>query len=110
MVRAARWVEQETPSDAVIGAHDIGGLGYFGNREILDLAGLVSPDVIPFIRDEAKLAAYLNESEADYLVTFPSWYPELTQGRTPIFQSGGEYSALFGMDRMTVYEWGPVGE
>ena len=110
MVRVARWVNQVTPSDAVIGAHDIGGLGYYGDREILDLAGLVSADVIPFIRDEAKLAAYLDESEADYLVTFPSWYPDLVQGRTPIYQSGGEYSSLFGMDQMTVYEWGPVGE
>ena len=110
MVRVARWVEQNTPSDAVIGAHDIGGLGYYGNRKILDLAGLVSPDVIPFIRDESRLAVYLNESQADYLVTFPSWYPDLVQGLLPVFQSGGEYSILFGMDQMTVYEWKQAGE
>lgn len=105
MVRVARWVNLNTPEDAIIGAHDIGGLGYFGNREILDLAGLVSPDVIPFIRDEAKLADYLDEAEADYLVTFPSWYPGLVQGLTPVFQSEGEYSTLFGMDSMAVFEW-----
>jgi hypothetical protein len=105
MVRVAHWVEENTPETAVIGAHDIGGLGYFGDREILDLAGLVSPDVIPFIRDEEQLAEYLDERGADYLITFPSWYPALVKDLQPIFESGGEYSERFDMDQMTVYRW-----
>jgi hypothetical protein len=40
----------------LIAAHDIGALGYFGQRNLLDLAGLISPEVIPFIRDEDRLA------------------------------------------------------
>jgi hypothetical protein len=103
MVHVARWVNQYTPPSAVIGAHDIGGLGYFGNREIIDLAGLVSPDVIPFIRDQSQLASYLEEKDADYLVTFPSWYPDLIVDLDLIYQSTGEYSGLFGMDNMAVF-------
>jgi hypothetical protein len=89
----------------VVGAHDIGGLGYFGGREIIDLAGLISPDVIPFIRDQNQLAGYLDERGADYLVTFPSWYPEMVEGLPLIYESDGEFTALFSMDRMTVYIW-----
>lgn len=105
MVQVARWVDENTPVNAVIGAHDIGGLGYFSGRKIIDLAGLISPDVIPFIRDQEQLAEYLDEQGADYLVTFPSWYPEMVQDLHPIYTSGGEYVWLFGMDQMAVYIW-----
>jgi len=105
MVQVARWVKENTPKDAVVGAHDIGGLGYFGDREIIDLAGLISPDVIPFIRDQKQLAAYLNKRGANFLVTFPSWYPEMVEDLALVYESDGEFSSLFGMDRMSVYLW-----
>jgi hypothetical protein len=56
MVATAKWIAANTPADAVIAAHDIGALGYFDRHRILDLAGLVSPEVVPFIRDETRLA------------------------------------------------------
>lgn len=105
MVRVARWVNENTAADAVIGAHDIGALRYFGNREILDLAGLITPDVIPFIRDEGQLALYLDRNRADYLVTFPGWYPDLVRDLHPVYQSDGSFSEIFGNDHMTVYRW-----
>ncbi|MEJ2447465.1 MAG: hypothetical protein P8Y37_05925 [Anaerolineales bacterium] len=105
MVETARWINANTSEDAVIGAHDIGALGYYGNRKILDLAGLVSPDVIPFIRDEERLARFLSGNSADYLVTFPSWYPDLVEDLKMIYQSQGEFAPGFGMDHMTVYFW-----
>ncbi len=107
MVAAARWVRANTPAEAVIAAHDIGALGYFGERRLLDLAGLVSPEVIPFIRDEARLAAWLTESGADYLMTFPGWYPGLTQPRADrrVFQTGAPYAPAAGGENMAVYAW-----
>ena len=105
MVDVALWINENIPEDAVVGAHDIGGLGYFGAREIIDLAGLITPDVIPFIRDQEQLAEYLDEKGAEYLVTFPGWYPDLVQELPLIYQSSGEFSALFGSDRMSVYLW-----
>lgn len=75
----ARWVAEHTEPGAVIAAHDIGALGYFGSRGLVDLAGLISPDVVPVIRDEAGLAEFIDERRADYLLVFPSWYPALTR-------------------------------
>ncbi len=78
MVAVAQWLDRNTPPDALIAAHDIGAIGYFTRRPILDLAGLISPEVIPFIRDEAKLGEWIRAKGAQYLVTFPKWYPQLS--------------------------------
>lgn len=105
MVATSRWIEEYTEPDVLIGAHDIGALGYFGGRRILDMAGLVSPEVIPFIRDEALLEKWLTKENADYLVTFPSWYSELTKGLESVYHTGGKYSQAFDGENMVVYRW-----
>jgi hypothetical protein len=79
MVMVAHWLTLHTAPDAVIAAHDIGAIGYFTRRPLLDLAGLISPEVIPFIRDEARLLDWLQARGAQYLVTFPGWYPDLVR-------------------------------
>lgn len=105
MVQTAHWLRENTPTDAILAVHDIGAVGYFSERRLLDLAGLISPDVIPFIRDEGQLAGYLNANGADYLVTFPEWYPELTAGRECVYSSGGLFAPMFGQENMRVYRW-----
>jgi hypothetical protein len=107
MVATARWVASNTPTDALIAAHDIGALGYFSERPLVDLAGLVSPEVIPFIRDESRLAAHLDEQKADFLVTFPGWYPELSSDAELVFQTSGLVSPELGGENMAVYRWPP---
>ena len=103
MVRVAQWMNENLPADSVLAVHDIGAIGYFTQNPLIDLSGLVSPDVVPFLRDEAKLAGYLNSTGADYLVTFPSWYPELIKARAVVFQAG---LAKFSFDdNMSVYRW-----
>ena len=107
MVTTANWVARNTKPDSLVAAHDIGALGYFGERNLLDLAGLISPEVIPFIRDEAKLALYLSDRGADYLVTFPGWYPKLIQSGEQYYSSQGQYSPAQGGENMVVYKWLP---
>lgn len=109
MVTAARWIADHTEADALVAAHDIGALGYFGQRRMIDLAGLVSPEVIPILREEAALDAYLDSRQADYLMTFPGWYPELTRDRTPIFVTAGRFSPEVGGENMAVYRWDASG-
>jgi hypothetical protein len=109
MVAVAHWIADHTPPQALIAAHDIGALGYFSPRPLLDLAGLVSPEVIPFIRNEVALLAWMRTQGADYLVTFPSWYPQLTAapGARKVFQTDAAVTLAHGRDNMAVYrlEW-----
>ncbi len=106
MVKVAGWLVGNSDPDDLIAAHDIGAIGYFTERELLDLAGLISPDVIPFIRDEARLADYLDENCPVYFVTFPDWYPELVAGREKVYQTDTEITREFDQMNMAVYLWG----
>ncbi len=109
MVNVAHWVNEETPPDAVIAAHDIGALGYFARRPLLDLAGLISPEVIPFIRDEPRLLEWLEAHQAAYLVTFPSWYPGLVADPRLklLYQTDTALTRQLGEDNMAVYQVQP---
>ncbi len=41
-----RWLAANTPEDAVVATRDIGGIGYFSERRICDLGGLVTPGML----------------------------------------------------------------
>jgi hypothetical protein len=105
MVAMAKWVNANLPPDALIAAHDIGALGYFNQHEIIDLAGLVSPDVIPFLRDESRIADYLNQRGADYFIAFPSLYPELAARSQMVYSTNGAISPMLGGENLSVYRW-----
>jgi len=105
MVTAAKWTAANLPPDALLAVHDIGALGYFDNHALIDLAGLVSPEVIPFIRDEDRLAAYLDAQGADYLIAFPDLYPQMIQGKEVIFVANGVITREIDGISMTIYRW-----
>ena len=105
MVDTAIWIEKNIEKNAIIAAHDIGALGFFADKKIIDLAGLISPEVIPFIRNEQKLIDYLNQKNVDYLVTFPGWYEELDRSKDLLYQSISEYSPNAGGENMHIYIW-----
>ncbi|GAB4459739.1 MAG: hypothetical protein Fur0044_52380 [Anaerolineae bacterium] len=106
MVAAARWLAAQTPPGTLIAAHDIGAIGYFTERPLIDLAGLVTPEIIPIIRDEPALLRFVTARQAAYLVTFPSWYPSLTQSLrlTRLYSTQSPWSPQAGGDNMTVYQ------
>jgi hypothetical protein len=105
MVAMSQWIANHTQPDDLIAAHDIGALGYFGNRDIFDLAGLITPDVIPHIRDEMALISMINQSGASYLMTFPDWYALLPKCGTKIHMTHGEFVASFEKENMVLYQW-----
>jgi hypothetical protein len=103
MVKIAQWANENLQPETVLAVHDIGALGYFAQNPLIDLAGLVSPEVVPFIRDEMRLAEYIDSTPAEYLVAFPSQYPNLISRRTSVFVGGVD---AFPFDEnMHVYRW-----
>jgi hypothetical protein len=73
MMAMARWIDENAPVDAIIAVHDIGGVGYLTDRPLLDLAGLITPEVIPIMTDAEKLADWMFERGAEYAVFFPDF-------------------------------------
>jgi hypothetical protein len=84
MVAVAKWIHDNTPPDTVVAAHDIGALGYFGGRRIIDLGGVTDLEAIPLLSGTATLGQYLSHQAAGLLMTMPDFYPGALEGCTPI--------------------------
>jgi len=106
LVDVARWLREETPPQAIVATHDIGAVGYFSQRTLVDIAGLANPEVIPFIDDEERLLAYLEEKEVDYLVTFPSWYRTIVASPhfRLIYRTDYPWTVAAGFENNAIYE------
>jgi hypothetical protein len=73
LVRWGTWFHDHTAQAAVIAAPDIGMIGYFSGRRVVDLAGLVTPQMVPFLNREAPEEAvarfrFAEFSRPDFLV------------------------------------------
>ncbi|MCX8061288.1 MAG: hypothetical protein N3D16_01770 [Anaerolineales bacterium] len=105
MVEVAKWAEANLPAHSKIAVHDIGAMGYFTNHKLVDLAGLVNPEVIPIMRDEKKLAGYLDRQQAEYLICFPTWYPNLVANLPVIYKADEKIVQAYNELPMTIYAW-----
>jgi len=73
LVRWGRWFSQYTAPSAEIATPDIGAIGFYSQRHVLDLAGLVSPRMIPLLErapEEDVLAqlAFADFARPDYVI------------------------------------------
>lgn len=116
MVAAAQWVQENIPTDELLAVHDIGAIGYFANspaapRPILDLAGLVSPEVIPFFRDPAGMAALMESRSVRWLMVLPDQWAALWRGQDLPYVSRFclRFDANGLMGGMRIYEFYNVG-
>ncbi len=75
MVAAALWIQENVPEDQLLAIHDIGAVGYFAPRPMLDIGGLVSPEVIPVIRNADALWALMESRGARWLMAYPYQTP-----------------------------------
>ncbi len=62
--------------DQTLATHDIGAVGYYADFKVLDLVGLVNPDVIKF-HNGRHVTDYIDATRPDYLLIFPSWDVDL---------------------------------
>jgi len=79
-VAAARWLAERLPPDALVAVQDAGALKYHLPNPVLDLTGIVNPEILPHLRGadwERELYGYLAARRPAYLVVFPEYYPRL---------------------------------
>ncbi len=73
-----RWLAEHSAPDAMVAALDIGAVGYASGRRVLDLMGLVSPELISLGRRMGFPA--MVESGAWLAVTVPDYLVDRTEG------------------------------
>lgn len=108
MVQVALWLDDNTAPDTLVAVHDIGAVGYFAKRPLLDLAGLVTPEVVPFISDEERLLDFMQQRGAAYVVFFPDWSAAYRRmARSPalreVYNTGYPWTLRQGKENMAVY-------
>ncbi len=102
-VRAAHWIAERTPPGAVIATHDVGALGWYGNRRIVDVVGLVTPGIAPHLRRPDYLSwlrGELDRRHVTHVASLDEWLP--VEGVEPLFSTGAN------ADAMRLYAWGPA--
>ncbi len=85
-VALARWLAPRLPPDALLAVNDVGAFKYLLPNPVLDLVGLMNPEVTRRRREAAArgigfgevLVGILEERRPDFIIVFPSWfrYPE----------------------------------
>ncbi|PJF24561.1 MAG: hypothetical protein CUN53_17210, partial [Phototrophicales bacterium] len=107
MVTAAHWVRDNLAPEDLLAVHDIGALGYFAPRPILDIAGLVTPEVIPIILDGDALWALMEERGAVYLMAMDDQVPNddpADPRLCTIFDTQGALAPVSGGSNIKIYQ------
>lgn len=112
-VAAARFLTAaKVPPDALIATQDIGAIKLLTPNPILDMVGIVTPEVIPLLRAddevywEERLYRLLEERRVDLVVAYPKSYPGLLGGRvgqlTPVISFKVDRNITMAGDELVV--------
>ncbi len=82
-VAMARWLAPRLPPAALVAVNDVGAVKYLLPNRVLDLVGLMTPEVTRRRREGAVrglgygdvLVELLGERRPDFVLVFPSWFP-----------------------------------
>jgi hypothetical protein len=79
-----KWLSANTPPNTSVGTLEVGIIGYYAERRMVDFAGLLQPDVSNQL---SKTATYedaalwaIDQYHPDYLVLYDKNFPRLEQG------------------------------
>jgi hypothetical protein len=114
-VTIARWLRDNAPKGSLLAVNDVGAIGAITDDPVLDLQGLVTTQVLPLrsMKERAAgrapmlLSQFIFDRRPDYLVIFPSWYPELDQRRdlfAPVYWVQLRDNITSGSETMVVYK------
>ncbi len=87
-VVVAEWIRDNTKPEDIIATHDVGAIGYYSDRKIVDVAGLITPELIGKIYDRnytVYMTDYLKKNNVAYLAFIREWYRVVNQN--PLFTS-----------------------
>ena len=81
------WLNNNTAPDATIGTLEVGIIGFFAEREMIDFAGLIQPDIAAQLRnaENYETAAFwaATHYQPDYLVLQDQIFPHLEADYVP---------------------------
>jgi hypothetical protein len=90
----------------VIATHDIGIIGYYTQRQIVDLAGLITPEIVPIMNNPQKMADFVRAKQVTYLIVYSGYYRELLTALDAhlVYSPGAEQLRAMGVEPFEIYE------
>ncbi|MBI4417573.1 MAG: tetratricopeptide repeat protein [Ignavibacteriales bacterium] len=84
-VKTAFWIRENLPDSAVVATHDVGALAFYSGRKIVDMVGLISPEMIARIGNLPATKQFLVERGVTHLAVLRNWFEAVNVN--PIFQT-----------------------
>jgi hypothetical protein len=90
-VKIGRWLKEKLPDEKAFGMNDIGAITFVTKKYVVDMAGLVTPEVFRFQKmsyeEGAKsLFRLLKEKGVNYIIIYPDWFDYIMQNYSNAFK------------------------
>lgn len=78
-----RWAADHLPADASIASREVGAIGFFSGKRMVDLGGTISHEGLAALSQpgspDSHLLSYLQQARPSHVAIRPSDFPDLTQ-------------------------------
>ncbi len=112
-----RWAADHLATDASIASREVGAIGFFSRRRIVDLGGTISREGLEYLSrpgsPDTNLLAYLDKVRPSHVAIRPSDFPDLARRAdllTPVVTCSVEDPFTGGETTLVLYEtpWPPL--
>lgn len=112
-VKLAHWVKDNIPPNDVIAMNDIGAITFISKNKIVDMAGLVTPQILDYrkYRFEDNLDSMLTllkNNDVKYMIIYDQWFEPFLKRHGKYFEymlsAKLEENTICGGDEMKVYK------
>ncbi|RPI19644.1 MAG: hypothetical protein EHM58_01185 [Ignavibacteriae bacterium] len=118
-VNIANWINRNLPEEKIIALNDIGAITFLTGKKIIDMEGLVTPEMLKFRRlrledQDPNVMRFLQKNNVNYLIIYPEWYSYLMMYYSPalekIYSAKLDNNTICGGDEMFIFKinWNKV--
>jgi len=112
-VKLAYWVKDNISRNDVIAMNDIGAITFISNNRIIDMAGLVTPEILDYRKYRLEdnldsMLTLLKTNDVKYLIIYDHWFEPFLKRHGKYFEfihsAKLEENTICGGDEMKVYK------
>ena len=112
-VNIANWINTNIPDEKCIAINDIGAITYLTNKRIVDMEGLVTPEIFKIntlaqVPKNLQILYLLKRNGVNYLIIYPNWYESFVTSYSQFmerkYSARLEFNTICGGDDMVVYK------
>jgi len=101
-VTTGNWIHDHLPENSIVATHDVGAIAYYSGKRIVDMVGLVSPEMTQYIGSYDLLSKFLIRNKVTHIAVLRNWFE--IANKNPLFQTDERTPEI-----MEVFEFGVDG-